>query len=683
MTGLIAIVGRPNVGKSALFNRIAGRRIAIVHDRPGVTRDRVMADCEWDGHPFSLVDTGGIGILRGERAEDRIVEAAFEQVQIAIESANVILFVVNVQEGIVPLDAEVAIRLREAGKPVLMVVNKADHHESEAGVAEFTALGFPAIFPVSAIHNRGIDDLMEAALTHLPPPPPSAAVSEDGPSNLDDAADEDGDSDEAPRRRGPVRLAIVGRPNVGKSSIINALTGSERVIVSPVPGTTRDAVDVPFEVETDGVRQAYVLVDTAGLRKARKVEDTVEFFSTERTREAVVNCDIAILVLDAETGIVEQDKKIADLITSNHRACILVVNKWDLVAEGVRKAREEELERRQNAHRDDRRKRLTTLAEFGEWVQEKLFFLDYAPVIFTSATEGFQLDRLLEAVRYVGAQLRQHIPTAILNRTLRDAVERRQPISQQGHRLKFFYATQTRQQPPTFLLFLNRDDLLNGPYEKYLGGELRKAFGFEGCPLMLVPKARPKTIEPVRKYRTPGTPVGQTAEPRGAARKALERKLGKSGRRLPSRFDPTRAAVRGTKPSPAGRVDFPSAGVTKPVAFPKPVRPAVRPSGRPTLGQKPSAPPARTNRGKNIARPSGPAVGASGGTPPMGRAIKTARKPTDGKGTGSVPASKPAKKPLKNSDADSRRTGQKLGTGAGQRPGGTPARRRKKRDSNG
>ncbi len=573
MTGLIAIVGRPNVGKSALFNRIAGRRIAIVHDRPGVTRDRVMAECEWNGHPFSLVDTGGIGLLRGERAEDRITEAAFEQVQIAIESASVILLVVNVQEGIVPLDEEVARRLRDAGKPVLVVVNKADTAASESGLDEFSALGFSRLFAVSAIHHRGIEDLMEAALSHLPPPPPAASSSEsDGEGGGEEWDMGEGEVPPGPRTERPakpVRLAIVGRPNVGKSSIINALTGSQRVIVSPIPGTTRDAVDVPFEVDTDGVRQSFVLVDTAGLRKARKVEDTVEFFSTERTREAIVNCDIAVLVLDAENGIVEQDKKIADLITSHHRACIVVVNKWDLVAEAVREAREKEVERRKETHRDDRERRLTTLAEFGEWVQEKLFFLDYAPVIFTSATDGFQLDRLLEAVRYVATQLKQHVPTAILNRTLRDAVDRRQPVSRQGHRLKFFYATQTLQQPPTVLLFLNRDDLLTPAYEKYLAGELRAAFGFEGCPIMLVPKSRPKTIEPVRKFRQPGVAADAPVERRGAARKAWERKMERVKR--PGK--------------PPGKAIAPAAGTPAPA---RPLR--EKTPGSPTSSSRPARP---------------------------------------------------------------------------------------------
>jgi GTP-binding protein len=233
------------------------------------------------------------------------------------------------------------------------------------------------------------------------------------------------------------------------------------------------------------------------------VNDSIEFFSVKRTEDSIARCDIAVLVLDAEAGIIEQDKKIADTIVENRRACIVVVNKWDLVEEHVRKAREEEIERRRKKERS-RDKPMTTLSEFGSWVQERLFFLDYAPVIFTSAQSGFNLDRLLEAVRYVSAQLRQKIPTAILNRTLHDAVERRQPVSAAGHRLKFFYATQTREAPPTFLLFVNRGELFSDQYRKYLEGEMRKAFGYEGCPLVLVPKERPKTIEPVRKHAPHG-----------------------------------------------------------------------------------------------------------------------------------------------------------------------------------
>jgi GTP-binding protein len=274
-------------------------------------------------------------------------------------------------------------------------------------------------------------------------------------------------------------------------------------VVTPIAGTTRDSVDVPFEVETEGVRQSYVLIDTAGMRKSRRVNDSIEFFSVKRTEESIARCDMAILVLDAESGITEQDKKVADKIVEERKACIVVVNKWDLMDEAIRKARLEEIARRESKLHRHAPNIMTTLGEFGEWVQEHLFFLDYAPVIFTSAKSGFHLDRLLEAVRYVAAQLQQKIPTAILNRTLQDAVERRQPISDLGHRLNFFYATQVRQAPPTFLLFVNRDELFSDQYKKYLADQLRVAFGYEGCPIVLVPKARPKTIEPVRARRHP------------------------------------------------------------------------------------------------------------------------------------------------------------------------------------
>ena len=501
MSGLIAIVGRPNVGKSALFNRIVKKRIAIVHDQPGVTRDRVSVEAEWRGHPYTLVDTGGIGLLRGEKSNDVIIRAAVEQVEIAIEAANVIIFVVNVQEGIVPLDREVAQRLRESGKPILVAVNKVDDVGAEKNVDEFSQLGFDKIFPVTAIHGSGIEPLMDAASALLPADPVEPAAAEESAG-----IEVVGAPAPAAKKPEPLKLAIVGRPNVGKSSIINALTHSTRVIVSPIPGTTRDAIDVPFEVETEGVRQKYILIDTAGMRKTRRVDDSIEFFSVQRSEDSIERSDITVLVIDAEAGITEQDKKIADVIVEQRRACIIVINKWDLFDQEVREAREEEIQRRQEKRRTEgQAKELTTLAEFAGWVQDKLFFLDYAPVIFTSAKTNFHLDRLLEAVRYVAAQLQQKIPTAILNRTIRDSIEVRQPVSAQGHRLKFYYATQVRQAPPTFLLFVNRDELFSDPYKKYLAGELRKAFGYEGCPVVLVPKPRPKSIEPVRKGK-PGAP---------------------------------------------------------------------------------------------------------------------------------------------------------------------------------
>ena len=485
MSGLIAIVGRPNVGKSALFNRIVGKRIAIVHDEPGVTRDRVTAEAEWNGRSFTLVDTGGIGLSRREKAETIIAQAAVEQVQIAIEAASVIILVVNVQDGIVPLDSEVAQRLQRSGKEVLVAVNKTDNDRDEAGADEFSALGFSKIFPVSAIHHRGIDALMDTAVKLLPPETPEGEK-------------------KAPGSEAVLKLAIVGRPNVGKSSLINALTKSERVIVTPIPGTTRDSVDVPFEVETDGVRQKYILIDTAGVRQERRIDDSVEFYSVKRTDESIARCDIAVFVMDAEAGLTSQDKKVAGNIVEERKACILVVNKWDLLMPELEVARREirqEEQVKDKPRREGQEKPKTSLSGIRRMGAGTPLFLDYAPVVFTSAKSGFHLDKFLETIRYVTAQLQQKVPTAILNRTLHDAIERRQPVSSAGHRLKFFYATQVKQSPPTFLLFVNREDLFSDQYKKYLSGEMRKAFGFEGCPIVLVGRARTKTIEPVRRSR--------------------------------------------------------------------------------------------------------------------------------------------------------------------------------------
>jgi GTPase len=481
MPGLIAIVGRPNVGKSALFNRIAGRRIAIVHDEPGVTRDRVMSEAEWGGKAFTLVDTGGIGLLRREKSTDVITQATVQQVELAIEAADVIIFVVNVQDGIVPLDREVAERLRDSQKRILVAVNKVDTDMAEPGVDEFSALGFGEIFPVSAIHQRGVETLMERAISFLPEALAGAATPDTTPV---------------------LKLAVVGRPNVGKSSLINKLTQSERVIVSPIPGTTRDSVDVPFEIETDGVRQRYIFIDTAGVRQERRVDDSVEFFSIKRTEESIQRSDIVIFLIDAEAGVTAQDKKVAGKIIDSKKAAILVVNKWDLVKPGLEQGRAELREQmRKQTKREGQEKPLTTLAEFGGWVQEQLFFLDYAPVIFTSAKNGFHLDRLLESIRFVAAQLQQKVPTSILNRTLNDAIVRRQPVTSAGHRLKFFYATQVKQAPPVFLLFVNREDLFSDQYRKYLSNEMRAKFGYEGCPIILLARERPKTIQPKRKFQ--------------------------------------------------------------------------------------------------------------------------------------------------------------------------------------
>ncbi len=482
MSGLIAIVGRPNVGKSALFNRIIGRRVAIVHDEAGVTRDRVSFEAEWDGHPFTIVDTGGIGLVEGERSEDIITKATIDQVELAIGAADVILYVVNIQDGIVPLDEEVATRLRQYNRPVILVTNKADNARIEEDLVEFSKLGFDKIFPVSAIHGRGLLPLMRETLSYLPEKPEV----EDGKESEED----------------PLKICIVGRPNVGKSSIINSLTQSDRVIVSDIAGTTRDAIDVPFEIETEGRRQTCLLIDTAGVRKKSKIDDSVEFFSVKRTETAVERSDIAVLVIDAETGITEQDKKICDKINEEKKAAIIVVNKWDLVGEDVVEARKEEVRRRKAKERRDRNHEpMTTLSEFAEWIQKKLFFMSYAPVVFTSANSGFQLDRLLETIRYVSAQLDQKIPTSLINRTLQDAVVKRMPSMQDGHRLKIYYATQVSKAPPSFLLFVNKKDALTPHYEKYLSEEMRTAFGYEGCPILLHAKERPKKVDPVRTAR--------------------------------------------------------------------------------------------------------------------------------------------------------------------------------------
>ena len=480
MPGTIAIVGRPNVGKSALFNRLAGRRIAIVHDQAGVTRDRVATQAEWRGQPFTLVDTGGIGLVPGEKSEDIIATATVDQVDVAIEAADAIIFVVNIQDGIAPLDREVAQHLRQSGKPTLLAVNKADHARVEADAVEFAELGFGQMFPVSALHDRGTSSLITAALEYLPRAEPSATADTPSPT---------------------LNLAIVGRPNVGKSSIINALTESDRVIVSDIPGTTRDAVDVPFTIETEGREQHCLLIDTAGMRKKRRVKESLEYFSVTRTTDAIKRSDITVLVMEAELGIVEQDKKIADLITKNHRACIVVINKWDLASAAVKEARQQEMDRRnrKDRSRDDREKRLIFLGDFGQWVQEQLFFLDYAPVIFTSAKDGFQLDRLLEAIRFVSDQWQQEVPTPLLNRTLQDAIALRQPPNKAGKRFKLYYATQTSNAPPTFTLFVNAPQVCTDHYRIYLQRSLRKAFGFEGCPVRLFVKERPKSIEPVRR----------------------------------------------------------------------------------------------------------------------------------------------------------------------------------------
>ena len=535
MPSVVTIVGKPNVGKSALFNRIAGRRIAIVHDMPGVTRDRVSAEVEWHGVPYTLIDTGGISLLKGEKKGDVITKSAMMQVELAIEEAELVLFVVDIQSGLTPLDQEVAERLRRSQKKVFLVCNKADTNALELHSHDFASFNFDRVFNVSAIHNRGIDGLMNAVIRELPQVPEEERRPAPAPQN-------DADEAQAEMIEGPLKIAFVGRPNVGKSSIVNKLTQSNRVIVSPIPGTTRDSVDVPFSVETDGVKQDYILVDTAGVRKERRVHDSVEFYSIKRTEDSINRCDIAILMLDASEGILEQDKKVADKIVDAGKACIIVVNKWDLVAEGVKKMQEKEAERIAKIpvyKRTEEDQKKLTLAEFGAWVQEKLFFLSYAPVIFTSAENGFNLDRLLEAVRYVAAQLKQVIPTGLLNRTLATAIEEKLPVSARGNFLKFYYATQVKQAPPTFLLFVNRKELIQDSYQKFLAAKMRQAFGYEGCPIHFISRARPKTIESKHKPRVAKRQTVKKYSTRGQQREQIEGRT-----RLRKRITPRDAARR-------------------------------------------------------------------------------------------------------------------------------------------
>jgi len=527
--GVVAIVGRPNVGKSALFNCIARKRIAIVHDRPGVTRDRLSAEVEWQGHPFTLVDTGGIGLLKGERGGDDFAREIVTQVQVALDDVGVILFVVSVQEGVVPMDLEVAAMLREAGRPVFVMVNKVDTAAHERGVGEFAELGFEHVFPVSALHARGIDIPIGQAVSRLP-------------QQLVRPEDQ-GDGEP------PLNIAIVGRPNVGKSSIINALTRSQRVIVTEISGTTRDAIDVPFDVVTDGMRQSYNLIDTAGIRKRRRIKDAVEFFSVNSADKAIERCDLAVLVMDAAEGVTEQDKKICDRITEAGCACVIVVNKWDLFQAGLEKAQKREAKKTvaQGGRKLSRKKQEELMyKEFGKWVKSNLFFIDYAPVIFTSAVESFQLDRLLEAIRYVSSQLQKTTPTSLLNRSLQAALERNSAPSSKGHRLKLFYATQVKSRPPTFLLFVNRKELMSDNYSRYLIGVLRKSFGFEGCHIRLVVKPRPKSIEPIRR-----TVTKKSKTSKKVTKREIQKLRDKTKRKKDAKKKAARKGIGRTKKRPA------------------------------------------------------------------------------------------------------------------------------------
>lgn len=429
---IVAIVGRPNVGKSTLFNRLIGERVAIVQDTPGITRDRVYGHTDWNGREFTVVDTGGLGM----GAEDPFGSHIQQQAEVAIEEADLILFLVDSRDGLTGGDEDVAEVFRASGRPILMVANKADNEKREADTHEFYRLGLGEVFSVSAHSGRGVADLLDEVVSRLP---------------ADQGAEEDEDR---------IRVAIVGRPNVGKSSLLNAILGEERVIVSPVAGTTRDAVDVPFEYGEN----SFTLIDTAGIRRAGKIQGSVEYYTVLRAERAIERADVGVLVVDAAMGLVDGDKRVAGLIDEAGKAVVVFVNKWDLV-----KGR--------------------TPKEFGTVLRTDMPFLRYAPIVVGSAEQQKGTGDLLEACVDVANNHAMRLSTGELNRVIREAVDRR-PHSSGGREFKIYYATQVRVKPPTFVLFVNNPKHVHETYMRYLENQLRQAFGFSGTPIRLITRKR-------------------------------------------------------------------------------------------------------------------------------------------------------------------------------------------------
>lgn len=432
MKPIVAIVGRPNVGKSTLFNRLTQSRTAIVESVPGVTRDRLYGDVEWLTRVFALIDTGGI-----ETTGDTIKAGTRRQAQLAIAEADLILFVVDVRDGVTPADQDVADILRRTDKPVLLVANKVDNLKLEEDLVALYELGFGTAYPVSSIHGLGTGDLLDAIIERIQPLL---------------AEDEEEPSDE-------IRIAFIGRPNVGKSSLVNRLLGQERMIVSDVPGTTRDAIDTLLEA--DGRR--YRLIDTAGMRRRSRIDDPVERYSVMRAIRALDRCDVAFVVLDAAQGIADQDKKIAGLADEAGKGVVLVINKWDLI------------------EKDEQ-----TMPNFTEELRLFLPFVGYAPILYTSALSGQRVRRLLDLAAKVAAERRKKISERDLNDLMREAQILNPPPAVQGRRLKIFYATQQdRMMPPSFVLSVNDPTLAIESYRRYLENRLREAYGFEGTPVRL------------------------------------------------------------------------------------------------------------------------------------------------------------------------------------------------------
>ena len=434
---LVAIVGRPNVGKSTLFNKLIGRRLSIVEDTPGVTRDRIYADAEWLTHSFTLIDTGGIE----PASEDIIAVQMRRQAELAIETADVIVFLVDGREGMTAADEEVATMLRKSNKPVVLAVNKLDAPKFNDAIYEFYSLGLGDPIIISAGQGLGLGDMLDEVCAHFP-----------------EEVEEEGEH--------PLNIAVVGKPNVGKSSLVNAILGEERCIVSNIPGTTRDAVDTLFTL--DG--EPYVLVDTAGIRRKRAVEDeTIERYSVIRSLAAVRRADVVLIVVDAEQGLSEQDVKIAGYVHEEGKPSVLVVNKWDLIEKDT-----------------------NTMNKFKKDMQVDLAFMDYVPFLFISAKTGQRVNKLLAAAKESYAQSIRRITTGTLNDIVNEAISMTEPPAMSGKRLKIYYATEVSVQPPTFVIFVNDEALVHFSYKRYMENYFRKTFGFAGTPIKIIFRNRGK-----------------------------------------------------------------------------------------------------------------------------------------------------------------------------------------------
>ena len=434
---LVAIVGRPNVGKSMLFNKLTGHRTSIVEDTPGVTRDRIYGDCEWCGRTFSLVDTGGIE----PGTENDMLKFMRRQAEIGIELADAIVMVVDVRSGVTAADQDVATMLRKSGKPIALAVNKCDSIGLvNPDVFEFYALGIGDLFETSAVHGHGTGDLLDWVLDNIPE---------------DNGEEEDSDL---------IKVAIVGKPNVGKSSLLNRILGEERVIVSNVAGTTRDAIDSYFENETG----KYCFIDTAGMRRKSKVDDAIEKYSNMRSINAIERADVCLILIDANDGVTEQDTKIAGLVHEAGKAAIIVVNKWDAVEN----------------------KETNTMRDMEAAVRDGLSYMTYAPVLFLSALTGSRVDKLYQVIQDVHAQNTMRITPGALNSVLADATARVQPPTDKGRRLKIYYMTQASSKPPHFVIFCNDARLFHFSYQRYLENQIREVFGLQGTPVRITIRQR-------------------------------------------------------------------------------------------------------------------------------------------------------------------------------------------------